>query len=105
STTQPWMSRLSRRGCCFCFGCLARGSLLTRRSSSRASEKIFCSIAGEPSFCGSLARFAVVTVILRRPGRVRGLFAPQVFAVISRYVPLRRIGRRRGIEYQEQISG
>ena len=35
----------------------------------------------------------------------RGLFAPQVFAVISLFVPLRRIVRRRENEDQVQISG
>src|SRR5204863_9230801 len=35
----------------------------------------------------------------------RGLFAPQVFAVISLFVPLRRIVRQHGSEYQAQISG
>ena len=36
---------------------------------------------------------------------VRGLFAPQVFAVISLFVPLHRIVHRRGSGHQVRISG
>ena len=34
-----------------------------------------------------------------------GLAAPQVFSVISLFVPLRRIVRQRGSEHQAQILG
>src|ERR1700733_16235974 len=105
SATQPWASRLSRRGCLFCLGCCWRGSLLARRTSSLAAEKIFSSAAAESVFCNSIGGLAVVTVIIYRPNRARDLSAPQVFAVISRYVPLLRIGRRCGSESQEKISG
>src|SRR5579871_861281 len=104
------MSRLSRRGWLF-FCCLARGSLLPRGPLRRASTKIFFSSLRESAdvcaralSAGPSARFlAGVMVIDLRPNRVRGLVAPQAFAVISRYVPLRRIGRRRESGHRAQI--
>src|SRR3954468_21388554 len=39
------------------------------------------------------------------PNPRQGLFAPQVFAIISLFVLLRRIDRRPGSEHQAQISG
>src|SRR5277367_4429157 len=101
------MSRLSRRGWLFGRGCLvSRGSLLTRRESSRGvSVKIFffatgCSAAGRP-----IALFAGVTLIVFCPDRMQGLSAPQVFAIISLFVPPHRIVRRPGSGDQAQISG
>src|SRR5579871_3863054 len=103
------MSRLSRRGWLF-FCCLAaRGSLLPRGSLRRASTKIFFSSLRESAPACAIALsaglLAGVMVIDRRPNRVRGLVAPQAFAVISRYVPLRRIDRRRESGHREQILG
>src|SRR5262249_14850634 len=102
STTQPWTSRRSRLTCCCLF---ARGALLVRRGPPGGSGKIFSVAPRRCAFCASRVPFAVVTLILLRPVRVRGLAAPQVFAVISRSVPLHRIVHRRGIECQVQISG
>src|SRR5450830_1168358 len=104
--TQPWTSRRSRRGWpLFCRGCLLpRGSLVARiRSSDGAPEIFFSDSARMSSIGAAMASLGVVTIIHFRPNLTGGLFAPQVFSIISRSVPLHRIDRQRGSEDQAQI--
>src|SRR6202000_1024225 len=103
---QPWTSRLSRRIWLLGRGCLPeRGRFSSRRESGEEIffSKIFSYAPFESPIGGSITLLAVVTFISFRPNRVRDLFAPQVFAVISLFVPLRRIGHRHESEDQPQI--
>src|SRR3984957_4599164 len=60
STTQPWTSRLSRRGWLFCRGCLpARGRVWSRC----ASVEITSAARSESPIGGSITLLAMVTVI------------------------------------------
>ena len=73
------------------------------KKTNYSPEKIFFSASCESAVCCAIPPLAVGIVITCRPNRVRGLFAPQVFSVISRSVPLHRIVRRRESEGQGQI--
>ena len=83
----------------------ARADRVIVRARCGVPKKYFFPRSSESPIGGSISAVAVVTIIrlLFVSNRVRGLSAPQVFAVISLFVPLRRIGRRRGSEDQEQI--
>src|SRR5207237_6532256 len=64
------------------------------RIADRLLDHVVCDGHGHQSTLPNLANLVNL---------LRGLFAPQVFAIISLFVPPRRIVRQHGSEYQAQI--